>query len=126
MAAVVAAMFLAACTGGKGDKADEEEDLAFTTPEAVVNALSEKVKAGDKTVIAEAVKTVQDELMDVVDSGDMYKAEEYASKIKVFVTENEDKLEEMDISTNKLKRLLNAILNLPLDVEAADSIISVE
>lgn len=126
MAAVVAAMFLAACTGGKGDKVDEEEDLAFTTPEAVVNALSEKVKSGDKTVIAEAVNTVQEELMDVVDSGDMYKAEEYASKFKAFVAENEDKLEEMDISTNKLKRLLNAILNLPSDVEAADSIISVE
>lgn len=127
LAAVAAAMSLGACTNN-AKTAEENLDFENATPETVVNTLVEKVQAGDATAVVEAVETIQAELKDALDNGDVEKATEYASKIQAFVTENADKLKELNVNTVTLNDIINAVKNLPTTAEgvAEDAAAAVE
>lgn len=113
MAAVAAAMNLTACSGSSKTETAEEDEIEFTTPEAVVSALNEKMQSGDVTTISEAVESVQEELLEIIDDGDMKKAQAYASQIEVFINENAEKLEQMNINTLTLTNTINALMSIP-------------
>ena len=81
MAAVAAAMSLTACSGSKTETAEEDE-IEFTTPEAVVSALNEKMQSGDVTTISEAVESVQEELLEIIDTKDAEGMKGYLTKIR--------------------------------------------
>ena len=127
MAAVAAAMSLGACTNN-AKTAEENLDFENATPETVVNTLVEKVQSGDATAVVEAVETIQAELKNALESGDVEKATEYASKIQAFVTENAEKLKELNVNTVTLNDIINAVKNLPTTAEgvASDAAAAVE
>ena len=127
LAAVAAAMSLGACTNN-AKTAEENLDFENATPETVVSTLVEKVQSGDATAVVEAVETIQAELKDALDSGDVEKATEYASKIQAFVTENAEKLKELNVNTVTLTDIINAVKNLPTTAEgvAEDAAAAVE
>ncbi len=120
-AAVAAAMSLTACSGSTGKGTAEEDSLAVENfieeecaePAAVVSAVAEKVQAGDATAAQDAVEALQEELKEVVESGDAEKAAALASQVKAFVEENAEKLGELNISTLTLSDLINAAKALP-------------
>ena len=112
MAAVAAAMSLTACSGSKTETAEEEE-IEFTTPEAVVSAFTEKMKSGDAYTISEAVKTVQEELLEIIDDGDMKKAQAYAIQLETFMNENAEQFEQLNIDTYTLNNTINTLLSIP-------------
>ena len=120
-AAVAAAMSLTACSGSTGKGTAEEDSLAVENvveeesaePAVTVSAVAEKVQAGDATAAQDAVKALQEELKEVVESGDAEKAAALASQVKAFVEENAEKLGEMNISTLTLNDLINAAKALP-------------
>lgn len=119
-AAIAAAMSLTACSGSTGKGTAEEDSLAVENiieegaePAAVVSAVAEKVQAGDATAAQDAVEALQEELKEIVESGDAEKAAAYASQVKAFVEENAQKLGELNISTLTLNDLINAAKALP-------------
>ena len=119
-AAIAAAMSLTACSGSTGKGTAEEDSLTVENiieegaePAAVVSAVAEKVQAGDATAAQDAVEALQEELKEIVESGDAEKAAAYASQVKAFVEENAQKLGELNISTLTLNNLINAAKALP-------------
>ncbi len=119
-AAIAAAMSLTACSGSTGKGTAEEDSLTVENiieegaePAAVVSAVAEKVQAGDATAAQDAVEALQEELKEIVESGDAEKAAAYASQVKAFVEENAQKLGELNISTLTLNDLINAAKALP-------------
>ena len=125
--AAIAAMSLTACTN-KANTAEESLDFEEATPEAVVSSLTEKVQSGDATALTEAVETVQTELQEIVENGDVEKAAAYASQIKAFVEQNASKLQELNINTITLSDIINAVQALPAAAEstAEDAAAAVE
>ena len=125
--AAIAAMSLTACTN-KANTAEESLDFEEATPEAVVSSLAEKVQSGDATAITEAVETVQAELQEIVENGDVEKAAAYASQIKAFVEQNASKLQELNVNTLALSDIINAVQALPAAAEstAQDAAAAVE
>ena len=125
--AAIAAMSLTACTN-KANTAEESLDFEEATPEAVVSSLAEKVQSGDATAITEAVETVQAELQEIVENGDVEKAAAYASQIKAFVEQNASKLQELNVNTLTLSDIINAVQALPAAAEstAQDAAAAVE
>lgn len=117
MAAFAAAMIFSACTGNK----TSEEALNFekATPEAVVNALAEKVQAGDATAITTALETVQTELSKLIDAGNVEKVTEYVAKIKTFVEENAEVLKGFNIDVTPLTAVFEQAKALPGSAEQA-------
>lgn len=128
-AAIAAAMSLTACSGSTGKGTAEEDSLTVENiieegaePAAVVSAVAEKVQAGDATAAQDAVEALQEELKEIVESGDAEKAAAYASQVKAFVEENAQKLGELNISTLTLNDLINAAKALPTTAaETADA-----
>ena len=113
-------MSLTACSGSTGKGTAEEDSLTVENiieegaePAAVVSAVAEKVQAGDATAAQDAVEALQEELKEIVESGDAEKAAAYASQVKAFVEENAQKLGELNISTLTLNDLINAAKALP-------------
>ncbi len=125
--AAIAAMSLTACTN-KANTAEESLDFEEATPEAVVSSLAEKVQSGDATAITEAVETVQAELQEIVENGDVEKAAAYASQIKAFVEQNASKLQELNVNTLTLSDIINTVQALPAAAEstAQDAAAAVE
>jgi len=125
--AAIAAMSLTACTN-KANTAEESLDFEEATPEAVVSSLAEKVQSGDATAITEAVETVQAELQEIVENGDVEKAAAYASQIKAFVEQNASKLQELNVNTLTLSDIINSVQALPAAAEstAQDAAAAVE
>ena len=111
MAAFAAAMCFSACTCNK--TAEEALDFEKATPEAVVNALVEKVQAGDATAITAAIETVQTQLSKLLDAGNVEKVTEYATKIKAFVEENAEALKNFNIDVTPLTSVLDQVKALP-------------
>ena len=125
MAAAVAAMSMAACTGSTNANTAEEDSIQVVSlsegaePGEVVDALEEKVKSGDASALSEAVETIQAELQEIIESGDTEKAAAYASQLQAFVEENAEKLKELDINTITLNDIINAAKALPTTAENA-------
>ena len=117
MAAFAAAMIFSACTGNK--TAEEALDFEKASPEAVVNALVEKVQAGDATAITAALETVQTELSKLIDAGNVEKVTEYAAKIKTFVEENAEALKSFNIDVTPLTAVFDQVKALPGNAEQA-------
>lgn len=115
--AAVAAMCLTGCQNNK--TAEEALDFEKATPEAVVNALAEKVQAGDATAIAEAVETVKTELQGLLDEGNVEKLNEYAAKIQSFVEENAEALKGAGIDVAPLTNVLDQVKALPTSAQEA-------
>ena len=90
--------------------------------------LIEKVQSGDATAITEAVETVQAELQEIVENGDVEKAAAYASQIKAFVEQNASKLQELNVNTLTLSDIINTVQALPAAAEstAQDAAAAVE
>ena len=125
VAAFVAALSLTACTGSTNANTSEEDSIQVVSltegaePAEVVNVLEEKVNAGDATSLNQAVETIQTELQEIIESGDVEKAAAYASQIKAFIDENAEKLQELNINTLTLNDIINAAKALPTTAEEA-------
>jgi len=123
VAAFVAALSLTACTGSTNANTAEEDSIQVVgltegaEPAEVVNALEEKVNAGDAASLNQAVETIQTELQEIIESGDAEKAAAYASQIKAFIDENAEKLQELNINTLTLNDIINAAKALPATAE---------
>ena len=119
MAAFAAAMCFSACTGSQ--TSEEALDFEKATPEAVVNALSEKVQAGDATAITAAITTVQEQLNKLAGEGNAEKLAEYATKIQAFVEENAEALKNLNIDVTPLSAVFEQVKALPGNAEDAAS-----
>ena len=108
--AAIAVMCLTGCTG---NKVAEDLDFEKATPEAIVNALAEKVQAGDATAITTALETVQTQLSKLVDAGNVEKVTEYAAKIKTFIEENAEALKSFNIDVTPLTKVFDQVQALP-------------
>ena len=117
MAAFAAAMIFSACTCNK--TTEEALDFEKATPEAIVNALAEKVQAGDATAIQAAFETVQTQLSKLLEGTDVAKITEYATKIKAFVEENAEVLKGFNIDVTPLNNLFDQVKALPGNAEEA-------
>jgi len=107
-----AAISFTACDGNKTEGAAAEDSLATDTVATVadpVAALTEAVQTGDPATIVEALKTATN---DIVNLSDEQKAE-YTSKLKAFVEEHKDKLEEIAAGNATLAGLVSTIKELP-------------
>lgn len=117
LAAFAAAMVFSACTGNK----TVEEDLDFekATPEAVVNALAEKLQAGDAATITTAIEAVQTQLNKLLENADVEKVTAYATQIKAFIDENAETLKGFNIDVTPLTNLFDQVKALPASAEDA-------
>ncbi len=117
MMAAVAVMCLTGCN--KANTAEESLNFEKATPEAVVSALAEKVQAGDATAVTTALESVQAQLTELVNSGNVEKVTEYAAKIKAFVEDNAEALKGFNIDVTPLTSVIDKVAALPTGAEEA-------
>lgn len=115
---VAAATMMFASCGSKTEPATEAVDTVVVE-QAELNAVMEAVEAGDATQTAEALKTLQTRIEELVASGDIEAANKYRYQLEKWYNENKDRVDAVAQDGLTVGQLVEAVKGLPTSAEGA-------
>lgn len=116
-------LILASCgnkTKSNADGVDSVSDSAEVVSQRVqtlVSDITEKLNSSDPTQVQKALESVRDKYEELVESGKVEEAKEYASAIQKFVSENSEKLSDAVKGETTVVNLIEGIKKLPTSAE---------
>lgn len=117
--AAMAAITFASCGGNKTESAAVAADTVAAEQVDGTETLATALETSDPAQVQTAVESIQTKIQELIQSGDVQKAEEYKSQLVTWYNENKEKVEAITSGQMNISQIIETVKTLPTSVGGA-------